>query len=463
MSLIVLHRYMEQFVCISTKCVSVCGSFCSNAVLKFSYSPVDQTVGRSINLALSYRGIQALAAVGLEEKVMANAIPMRSRMIHPIGKQPYTIPYGTRGECINSVDRTNLNELLLTAAESQPNVSLHFQHKLTRINFNNMTFTFVDSSSPTPKETVVKHDFVFGCDGAFSTVRRQIMRQELVNLEEEYIDHGYKELCIPAKDGEYAMPPNHLHIWAKGNYMMIALPNLDQSFTVTLFMPFDMFSEIETEEDVLDFFRQKFPDALPMIGEEQLVRDFFLNPTSPLISIKCFPHHTSAGGLLLGDAAHAMVPFYGQGMNCGFEDCLLFSEMLERNGFNFVEASKVYTASRCTDVHAICDLAMYNYLEMRSHVNSWSFLLKKKLDGFLHFLMPRTFIPLYTMVSFTRIPYATIVSRNRWQSKVVSRGLTLFGVSAFLLSVLLVHRYLPLAKWLNLPRYSISLQIVRNK
>ena len=421
----------------------------------------DQTVGRSINLALSYRGIQALRAVGLEEKVMANAIPMRSRMIHPSGKKPYTIPYGTRGECINSVDRTNLNELLLTAAESQPKVFLHFEHKLSRINFNNMTITFLDSSSPTPKEVVVKHDFVFGCDGAFSTVRRQIMRHEHVNLEEQYIDHGYKELTIPStEDGEYAMPPNHLHIWAKGTFMMIALPNLDRSFTVTLFMPFSIFSEIETEEDVLDFFRQKFPDALPKIGEEQLVRDFFLNPTSPLISIKCTPHHAT-GGLLLGDAAHAMVPFYGQGMNCGFEDCLIFMELLERNGFNFSVASKEYSASRCGDTHAICDLAMYNYTEMRSHVNNWSFLVKKKIDGFLHFVMPRTFIPLYTMVSFTRIPYTTIVNRNEWQNRVISRGLKLAGVSAFVLSVLLVHRYIPLAKWFNLPRYSVSLQITR--
>ena len=392
---------------------------------------------------------------------MANAIPMPSRMIHPIGKKPYAIPYGTRGECINSVDRTNLNELLLTAAESQPKVSLHFEHKFSRINFSNMTMTFVDSSSPTPKEVIVKHDFVFGCDGAFSTVRRQMMRHEHVNLEEKYIDHGYKELCIPStEDGGYAMPPNHLHIWAKGTFMMIALPNLDRSFTVTLFMPFNIFSEIETEEDVLDFFRQKFPDALPLIGEEQLVRDFFLNPTSPLISIKCTPHNT-AGGLLLGDAAHAMVPFYGQGMNCGFEDCLIFMDLLERNGFSFNEAAREYSATRCGDTHAICELAMYNYIEMRSHVNNWSYLLKKKIDGFLHHLMPRTFIPLYTMVSFTRIPYATIVTRNERQNRVISRGLRLVGVSAFVLSVLLVYKYVPLAKWLNLPRYSIKLVLTR--
>jgi kynurenine 3-monooxygenase len=410
----------------------------------------EQPAGRSINLALSYRGIQALQQVGLDDKVLTNAIPMRARMIHPVGRPTYPVPYGTRGECINSIDRKKLNELLLSEAESLPNVTLHFQHKLTKINFESMRFTFADTSTPVPQEVVAKHDFVFGCDGAFSTVRRQMMRQSPINFAQEYIEHGYKELTMPpTKDGDYAMEPNYLHIWAKGTFMMIALPNLDRSFTLTLFMPYSIFAEIETEEDVLDFFNTQFPDAVPKIGEEELVREFFQNPTSSLISVKCRPHHIDDNAVLLGDAAHAVVPFYGQGMNCGFEDCLVFLESLKKCENNLVAASKLYSDTRIPDAHAICDLSMYNYIEMRSHVNSWSFLMKKKIVTFLHYLFPRSVLPLYTMVAFTRIPYHIAVLRNRKQERALSVGLRFGCFSAFVVAAILAIRFLP--RWLTLP------------
>ena len=371
-------------------------------------------------------------------------------MIHPVGRPNYPVPYGTRGECINSIDRKKLNELLLGEAESLPNVTLHFQHKLTKINFESMMFTFADTSTPVPQEVVAKHDFVFGCDGAFSTVRRQMMRQSPINFAQEYIEHGYKELTMPpTKDGDYAMEPNYLHIWAKGTFMMIALPNLDRSFTLTLFMPYSIFAEIETEEDVLDFFNTQFPDAVPKIGEEELVREFFQNPTSSLISVKCRPHHIDDNAVLLGDAAHAVVPFYGQGMNCGFEDCLVFLESLKKCENNLVAASKLYSDTRIPDAHAICDLSMYNYIEMRSHVNSWSFLMKKKIVTFLHYLFPRSVLPLYTMVAFTRIPYHIAVLHNRKQERALSVGLRFGCFSAFVVAAILAIRFLP--RWLTLP------------
>ena len=369
---------------------------------------------------------------------------MRGRMIHPSGKPTYVVPYGARGECINSIDRKKLNELLLSEAESCPNVTLHFEHKLTRINFESMMFTFADMSTPVPQEVITKHDFVFGCDGAFSTVRRQMMRQSPINFQQEYIDHGYKELTMPPnQEGEFAMEPNYLHIWAKGTFMMIALPNQDKTFTLTLFMPFSIFSEIETEEDVLDFFRNQFPDAIPRIGEENLVKDFFQNPTSNLVSVKCKPHYIDDGVVLLGDAAHAVVPFYGQGMNCGFEDCLVFWESLKKCDNNLALASKLYSDTRIPDAHAICDLSMYNYIEMRSHVNSLSFLMKRRIFNFLHRLFPKSVIPLYQMVAFTRLPYHKAVLRNKRQDLVLNVSLKIGGLLMLVGSAILAYRFLP--------------------
>ena len=410
----------------------------------FFSSSSGQVSGRSINLSLSDRGIEALKHVGLDEKVLAQAIPMRGRMIHPLRQSTYVVPYGARGECINSINRKKLNKLLLSEAESLPNVTLHFEHKLTRIDFESMMFTFADMSTPVPQEVITKHDFVFGCDGAFSTVRRQMMRQSPINFQQEYIDHGYKELTMPPnQEGEFAMEPNYLHIWAKDTFMMIALPNQDKTFTLTLFMPLSNFSEIETEEDVLDFFRNQFPDAISKLGEDKLVKDFFQNPTSNLISVKCEPHYIDDGVVLLGDAAHAMVPFYGQGINCGFEDCLVFWESLKKCDNNLALASKIYSDMRIPDAHAICDLSMYNYIEIRSHVNSLSFLMKWRIFNFLHCLFPKTVIPLYQMVAFTRLPYHKAVSRNKRQDLVLSISLKIGGSLVLVGSAFLAYKFLP--------------------
>uniref|UniRef100_G1MRL8 FAD-binding domain-containing protein n=1 Tax=Meleagris gallopavo TaxID=9103 RepID=G1MRL8_MELGA len=283
--------------------------------------------GRSINLALSHRGRQALQAVGLEEQIVSKGIPMHARRIHtPLGKK-YSIPYGKKNQYILSVDRANLNRELLTAAEKYSNTKLYFGHKLIECNAELGTL-IIKRSGQLPLE--VTYDLIVGCDGAFSTVRKQFMRQTRFNYSHEYIPHGYMELTIPPKDGDFAMEPNYLHIWPRNTFMMIALPNMDKSFTCTLFMPFEEFEKLMTGEQVLDFFQTYFPDSIPLIGERELKHDYFLLPAQAMISVKCSSYHLSSRCVLMGDAAHAVVPFYGQGMNAGFEDCLVFDELMEQ-------------------------------------------------------------------------------------------------------------------------------------
>ena len=381
--------------------------------------------GRSINLALSHRGREALRAVGCEETVLSFAIPMKGRMIHSLSGDMTSQAYSTEGNAILSIDRHKLNNHLLQSAEAHPNITICFKHKLTRADLKGQTLTF-----QTPEgERDVHVDFTFGCDGAYSTVRRQLMRWEKLDYSQVYIEHGYKELSMPpTAEGEYAMPVNYLHIWPCHEFMMIALPNPDCSFTLTLFMPFKVFKTIETEEDLLAFFMKHFPDSIDKIGPEQLVKEFFQNPTGSMISVKCFPYYLDSRTLILGDAAHAVVPFYGQGMNAGMEDCLVFDECLsDVGGKDLHTSAQKYSDIRWKDGHAIADLSMYNYTEMRSHVTSRSFLLRKYVDNFLHLLFPHSFIPLYTMVAFTRLPYHLIIERDRRQKALVSRVITVLG------------------------------------
>ncbi|CAG2245433.1 KMO [Mytilus edulis] len=325
--------------------------------------------GRSINLALSCRGREALKHVGLEDEVLKTAIPMRARMIHDLDGTCHPIPYGKSDQFINSVDRRLLNEVLLTAAEKNPQVTCHFNHKLL---------------NKEGKEVKNKVDLIVGNDGAFSAIRRQMMKDTLLDYNQEYIPHGYMELTIPATpSNDFAMGVNYLHIWPRNEFMMIALPNLDKSYTLTLFMPFENFNQIKTEDDVMDFFRRMFPDSIPLIGEKFLKEIYQSSKALPMVSIKCSPYHVKDKVVIMGDAAHAMVPFYGQGMNCGFEDCIVLNDMLDKHSDNFELALKAYTEHRNPDAKAIVDLAMYNYVEMRKSVNSKMFLLRKKIDNML--------------------------------------------------------------------------------
>uniref|UniRef100_A0A8C9R7Y6 Kynurenine 3-monooxygenase n=1 Tax=Scleropages formosus TaxID=113540 RepID=A0A8C9R7Y6_SCLFO len=360
--------------------------------------------GRSINLALSHRGREALKHIGMEEKIVSKGIPMKARMIHSLSGKRSPIPYGKKDQYILSVDRANLNKELLTGREKYSTTAI------TCISFQVIL--------PGGEEVQVNADFVVGCDGAFSVVRRQFLRQSRFNYSQTYIPHGYMELTMPPLDGQFALAPNFLHIWPRNTFMMIALPNLDKTFTCTLFMPFDEFDKITTGEQVLDLFQTYFPDAVPLIGADALKRDYFRLPAQAMVSVKCSPYHIGDSCVLMGDAAHAMVPFYGQGMNAGFEDCLVFDELMDQLNDDFGAVLPEFSRVRVPDAQAIVDLAMYNYIEMRAHVNSRWFRFRKHLDNFLHFLMPTTMIPLYTMVTFTRTRYHEALKRWHWQNKV---------------------------------------------
>ncbi|XP_016085609.1 kynurenine 3-monooxygenase [Sinocyclocheilus grahami] len=380
--------------------------------------------GRSINLALSHRGRQALKHVGMEDKIVSKGIPMHARMIHNLNGKRSPIPYGKKGQYILSVDRANLNKELLTAADAYPNTTLNFNHKLQDWSPKSGTMTFF---GPDGQKKEIQADLIVGCDGAFSAIRKQYLRQSRFNYSQTYIPHGYMELTMPPKDGDFAMEPNYLHIWPRNTFMMIALPNLDRTFTCTLFMPFEEFEKIRSGDEVIRFFQKYFPDSVPLIGVEALKQDFFRLPAQAMVSVKCSPYHLFDKCVLMGDAAHAVVPFYGQGMNAGFEDCLVFDEVMNQLNENLAAVLEEYTRVRVPDDHAIADLAMYNYVEMRAHVNSRYFLFRKYLDGFLHFILPKTIVPLYTMVTFTRTRYHEAVKRWHWQNKVITQGLWLCG------------------------------------
>jgi kynurenine 3-monooxygenase len=330
-------------------------------------------------------------------------------------------------------------------AEQEENVELKFKHKLVNVDLGSGQMEMMSPDGNCQETT----DLVMGCDGAFSSVRKAFVRNTRFNYSQEYIPHGYKELVMPAKDnGKYAMETNYLHIWPRHTFMMIALPNLDGSFTCTLFMPFDLFDTIKTKDDIIAFFQREFPDSIPLFGQERLLETYRANPVGSLISVKCSPYHVGGKALLMGDAAHAMVPFYGQGMNAGFEDCFVLHELLEKHHGNMEAALAEYTETRNKDAETICDLAMYNYVEMRSHVTSKWFLMKKKIDNFLHWVMPSTFIPLYSMVTFSNIPYHIARERWHWQDKMIYRGLFCVGMIAVVTSVGLVfHNWVEENPW----------------
>nr|XP_054762609.1 kynurenine 3-monooxygenase-like [Lytechinus pictus] len=402
----------------------------------------EHVAGRSINLALSVRGRSALRHIGLEEEVVKSGIPMHARLIHDVDGKKSTQPYGKKGEAILSVDRRKLNELLLSAAEKVDSVTLHFYHKLTHLDLDNGTLFFTDKND---KKVEAHADLIFGCDGAYSCVRRQLMRKTLVDYSQEYIPHGYMELCVPPKtgtNGEHNMELNYLHIWPRNRFMMIALPNLDGSFTLTLFMPFDEFEGIKKqgEEGVMAFFKKYYPDAIEKIGVQNLKDTFNSSTSLPLVSVKCSPYHYQDKAVIMGDAAHAMVPFYGQGMNCGFEDCLVFNEIMDQHNDDIAKVLPHFSTFRSPDAQAMCDLAMYNYVEMRALVNSRWFLFRKKVDRLLNWLLPSKYIPLYSMVTFSRIRYHVVINKWKKQDKVVNNGLILLGFSALGMLVWLVSR-----------------------
>ncbi|XP_045515368.1 kynurenine 3-monooxygenase [Pieris brassicae] len=393
-----------------------------------------QIRGRSINLALSVRGRRALKDVGLEDiMVKEHGIPMSARMIHRPDGSTYSIPYDARtNQSIYSIGRNYLNSILLKESENYKNVTRNFNHKLLETNLPNGELTFIKTD--TKEKVSVKADLIIGADGAFSTVRRAMLKQPLFDFSQQYIEHGYLELCIPpSEDDTFQMPPNYLHIWPRGNFMMIALPNQDCSWTVTLFMPFVNFRSIDSESKLLEFFDKYFPDAVPLIGEKKLIEDYFNGSPSPLITVKCRPYHVSDKALIIGDASHAVVPFYGQGMNAGFEDCTILDQLFTKHSDNLADILPEFSNTRWKDAFAVCDLAMYNYIEMRDLVTRPSYRLRKAVDDMIFWFLPDLWVPLYNSVTFSTMPYSDCVNNRQWQNKVLAVSLLLFGILTFIL------------------------------
>ncbi|MCX7547930.1 NAD(P)/FAD-dependent oxidoreductase [Xanthomarina sp. F1114] len=385
---------------------------------------VDISVGRSINLALSDRGINAMKLVGLEEKVKPLCIPMNGRMLHDIEGNTILAPYsGREHEYINSISRGLLNGLLLDEAEKHDNVAIHFNRKCESVDFENTTALFTNTETNT--QFVEDSDIIIATDGAGSAMRQSyyLGKKFLFSFSQDWLSHGYKELCfLPNEDGGYKTYKNALHIWGREDFMVIALPNLDGSFTVTLFLSFDEgeynFNNLTTKERVLEFFNRYFKDALDLMPN--LVDDFFENPTSPLGTVKCSPWHYKGNTLLMGDAAHAIVPFYGQGMNASFEDVVEFDKVLDENHEDWETTFKVYEKSRKKDTDAIADLAIDNFYEMKGHVNHVNFREKRDLEMAFEKNFPNEYSSKYSLVTFNEnISYREALLRGRAQDKAI--------------------------------------------
>ena len=399
--------------------------------------------GRSINLALSRRGLHALKEVGLQEPIQEISIPMRGRMMHANSGKLSFQPYGTApDQFLCSVSRGRLNQILLDSAESCPGVKISFDHKCTDVDLDTGLVTFAHPSSG--GESRVETEILIGADGAFSRVRAAMQKCDRFDYQQDYLGHGYKELSMPPKlGGGFALSPNALHIWPRRTYMMIALPNQDETFTCTLFCPFDgdnSFDLVRTDSEIMRFFETTFPDVIALIPD--LVREFQSNKVGSLVTVRCHPWHMGGRTVLLGDAAHAVVPFYGQGINAGFEDCTVLFECIRKQETDLTAAISEYDQLRKKNADVLADLALSNFVEMRDHVGSGLFLMKKSGERALHKLFPWWYVPLYSMVTFTRIPYAEIKRISDRQNRIVAGSGSVLVLILVMLAVLGLYRIL---------------------
>lgn len=365
--------------------------------------------GRSINLALSARGINALEKVGLADRVLHDAIPMNGRMMHDLQGNLTYQPYGTEGQYINSVSRGGLNIRLLELADEFENIHIYFNHVCIKADLESATAEFETDNGQILK---AKGDYMIGTDGAYSAVRDAFQRGQRFNYSQSYIDHGYKELHIPDVKGDFAMDKNCLHIWPRGSFMMIALPNPDASFTCTLFFPYDGengFNSLNTRNEVESFFKEKFSDAIPLMPT--YLDDFQKNPVGSLVTVRSYPW-VKGKSVLLGDAAHAVVPFFGQGMNCSFEDCVVLDECLEKFLPDWDKALDEYQKLRKVNADAIADLALQNFVEMRDLVGDQKFIHRKHVEHDLCEKYSSRFKSQYELVTFSNLPYAKALAQG---------------------------------------------------
>ena len=401
-----------------------------HSVAVFDRSPDIRTIefsGRSINLVMSDRGWKALADLGLDEEIRKIGIPVDKRAIHLQNGKLNTQFYGKEGEAIFSLSRGVLNRKMVDLAEKE-GVEFFFEHKIWDVNL--ATATLYEGESEQGAWNEIKFDKVFGADGAFSRIRHRMQRQSMFDYSQEFMQIGYKELPIPANpDGTHKIDKNSLHIWPRGNFMLMALANLQGSFTCTLFMPFEgenSFEKIKNEEDLTQFFAEFFPDTKEVIPD--LVRDFFKNPTSYLAIMKCFPWTYEDKVALIGDSAHAIVPFYGHGMNAGFEDITVLNTLMNEYGDDWKKIFSEYQISRKPNADAIAELSKRNFEEMSDKTADENFLLQKKIEKWFSDKHPDKWMPLYSRVTFSLQPYSEALAIGDFQNEIMQEVLKMSNI-----------------------------------
>jgi kynurenine 3-monooxygenase len=384
------------------------------------------SAGRSINLAISTRGIHALKKLDLDEKILAHAVPMRGRMIHNANGDLIFQPYGTDdSEYINSISRATLNKELMTAAEATGRVRIVFNHRVTGFDFDTNALMLHDEERGVDIKRLV--NIAIGTDGSASAIRHSMEKLPGFQSTASELNYGYKELVIPpGEGGSFQIERNALHIWPRGSYMLIALPNFEGSFTCTLFLPWEgdpSFAKLQTRTDVQKFFEEHFADAVPLI--EHLQETFETNPTGHMVTVKTKRWNVDGRVLLMGDAAHGIVPFYGQGMNCGFEDCTVFDDNFDRfrtkdGGMNWGGLFDFMTMDRVPNTDAIADMAVENFVEMRDKVGDKKFLMQKAVEKILQVKFPGRYVSRYSLVTFSNVPYTVAQQAGVAQERMLS-------------------------------------------
>ena len=393
---------------------------------------INMSAGKSINLALSDRGWRGLEGVGIADEVRKIAIPMHGRFIHNKDGSTAFQPYGKEGQSIYSVSRAEINMRLMDLAEERGGVKINFNERCTRIDRKTLEAQFTNEE--THQASSSKSDLLFGADGAFAASRLNMqLTSDRFEYNQHYISAGYKELIIPpGPNGSFLIEKNALHIWPRGSFMMIALPNLDGNFTCTLFLPFEgekSFEKLKTREQVKQFFEEEFPDAVPLMPT--LLDDFEKNPVSSLVTVKCWPWTFDNKIALIGDAAHAIVPFFGQGMNCGFEDCVVLNELIDKHKEDWNRIMPEYQSLRKPDGDAIADLAIGNFIEMRDKTADPKFLLQKKIEARFNAKYPDKWIPLYSMVTYSpQIRYSTALKEGERQEAIMRKIMAMPGIES---------------------------------
>jgi kynurenine 3-monooxygenase len=389
------------------------------------------SAGKSINLVISHRGWNSLEHIGLRKRIESITVPVYGRMTHDQKGETNYIQYSVNNDPIYSVSRGGLNTTLMTIAEENPNVKLFFNMECIDVNLDEATAVFQDRD--TKEKRTEKSDIIIATDGAFSAVREKMMHLNRFNYQQEYIPDGYKEINFPPNaDGTPRMRKDALHIWPRKNFMLMGLANQDSGFTGTLFFPYEgepwSFEKIKNEDDAMRFFKEIFPDAIPLVPD--LVQQYFNNPTSSLVIIRCSPWNYKDKIALMGDAAHAIVPFYGEGMNCGFEDCFVFDQLIEKYNGDFSKVLPEYAKSRKPNGDAIAELSLRNFIEMRDLVADPKFLLRKKIEGWFAEKHPDKWLPLYSQVKFSNTPYAEALASGIRHDSIMANVMALPNIES---------------------------------